>query len=138
MKKFSPSSPSHYPLAAPCRLNRWPPKKDKQMMEQDAGHLLMKELEILYNIRMMNSVEILLKEIELLKKQIEQLQEQGGTSEGGSLGHLLKNEATKKTIFGVNEDDLGNYETASLPWERQRWWRGSSTSSGQATQRCRK
>ncbi|EUD67657.1 hypothetical protein C922_01842 [Plasmodium inui San Antonio 1] len=84
-------------------------------MEHDAVHLLMKRLEILYNISMNNSDIILGKEMELLKKQIDQLHQPGARHHGYYLSPRLENEAsnesTKKTIFGVNEGDLGNYDT---------------------------
>ncbi|GAB67709.1 merozoite surface protein 7 [Plasmodium cynomolgi strain B] len=71
-------------------------------MEHDPVHLLMKKLKILYNISMTNSDEIFGKEIELLKKQINQLHQHENET---------ANESTKKTIFGVDKDDLDNYDT---------------------------
>ncbi|GAB67711.1 merozoite surface protein 7 [Plasmodium cynomolgi strain B] len=89
-------------------------QKKKKNLEQDAVHMLMKKLEILYKLSATNNNEILNKEIEALKKQIDQLQQKDGVIEGENLGHLLEsdaaNESTKKTIFGVDEDDLDNYD----------------------------
>ncbi|SCO68576.1 MSP7-like protein [Plasmodium vivax] len=89
-------------------------QKKKKNLEQDAMHALMKKLESLYKLSATDNGEIFNKEIDALKKQIDQLQQHGGDNEGESLGHLLENEAAddsgKKTIFGVDEDDLDNYD----------------------------
>ncbi|EDL44410.1 merozoite surface protein 7 (MSP7), putative [Plasmodium vivax] len=89
-------------------------QKKKKNLEQDATHALMKKLESLYKLSATDNSEIFNKEIESLKKQIDQLHQHGGENEGESLGHLLEseaaNESTKKTIFGVDEDDLDNYD----------------------------
>ncbi|ANQ10102.1 Merozoite surface protein 7 [Plasmodium coatneyi] len=88
-------------------------QKKKNNLEQDAIHILMKKLESLYKLSATNNSEVFTKEIETLKKQIDQLQQQGGVIEGESLGHLLENEAANEsntTIFGVDEDDLDNYD----------------------------
>ncbi|CAA9989978.1 MSP7-like protein, putative [Plasmodium knowlesi strain H] len=89
-------------------------QKKKNNLEQDAMHMLMKKLESLYKLSATDNSEVFVKEIEALKKQIEQLQQHGGVNEGVTLGHALENEAanesTKKTIFGVDEDDLDNYD----------------------------
>ncbi|KMZ85459.1 merozoite surface protein 7 (MSP7) [Plasmodium vivax Brazil I] len=89
-------------------------QKKKKNLEQDATHALMKKLESLYKLSATDNSEIFNKEIESLKKQIDQLHQHGGENEGESLGHLLEseaaNESAKKTIFGVDEDDLDNYD----------------------------
>ncbi|SCO68577.1 MSP7-like protein [Plasmodium vivax] len=89
-------------------------QKKKKNLEQDAMHALMKKLESLYKLSATDNSEIFNKEMEALKKQIDQLQQHGGANEEESLGHLLEseaaNESTKKTIFGVDEDDLDNYD----------------------------
>ncbi|GAB67717.1 merozoite surface protein 7 [Plasmodium cynomolgi strain B] len=89
-------------------------QKKKKNLEQDAMHILMKKLENLYRLSATDNSEVLNKEIESLKKQIDQLHQHGGVIEGENLGHLLEseaaNESTKKTIFGVDEDDLDNYD----------------------------
>ncbi|GAB67714.1 merozoite surface protein 7 [Plasmodium cynomolgi strain B] len=86
----------------------------KKKLEQEAMHALMKKLENLYRLSATNNSEVLNKEIESLKKQIDQLHQHGGVIEGENLGHLLEseaaNESTKKTIFGMDEDDLDNYD----------------------------
>ncbi|KMZ79320.1 merozoite surface protein 7 (MSP7) [Plasmodium vivax India VII] len=89
-------------------------QKKKKNLEQDAMHALMKKLESLYKLSATDNGEIFNKEIDALKKQIDQLHQHGGGNEGESLGHLLESEAAddsgKKTIFGVDEDDLDNYD----------------------------
>ncbi|VUZ97476.1 MSP7-like protein [Plasmodium vivax] len=89
-------------------------QKKKKNLEQDAMHALMKKLESLYKLSATDNSEIFNKEMEALKKQIDQLQQHGGANEEESLGHLLESEAaddsSKKTIFGVDEDDLDNYD----------------------------
>ncbi|SCO74043.1 MSP7-like protein [Plasmodium vivax] len=89
-------------------------QKRKKNLEQDATHALMKKLESLYKLSATDNSEIFNKEIESLKKQIDQLHQHGGENEEESLGHLLEseaaNESAKKTIFGVDEDDLDNYD----------------------------
>ncbi|GAB67710.1 merozoite surface protein 7 [Plasmodium cynomolgi strain B] len=89
-------------------------QKKKKNLEQDAAHILMKKLESLYKLSATDNSEVFNKEIESLKKQIDQLHQHGGVIEGENLGHLLEseaaNESTKKTIFGVDEDDLDNYD----------------------------
>ncbi|KMZ91338.1 merozoite surface protein 7 (MSP7) [Plasmodium vivax Mauritania I] len=89
-------------------------QKKKKNLEQDAMHALMKKLESLYKLSATDNSEIFNKEMEALKKQIDQLQQHGGANEEESLGHLLESEdaddSGKKTIFGVDEDDLDNYD----------------------------
>ncbi|GAB67716.1 merozoite surface protein 7 [Plasmodium cynomolgi strain B] len=86
----------------------------KKNLDQEAMHALMKKLENLYRLSETDNSEVLNKEIESLKKQIDQLHQHGGVIEGENLGHLLESEAadesTKKTIFGMDEDDLDNYD----------------------------
>nr|ACY66910.1 merozoite surface protein 7 [Plasmodium vivax] len=89
-------------------------QKKKKNLEQDAMHALMKKLESLYKLSATDNSEIFNKEMEALKKQIDHLQQHGGANEEESLGHLLESEdaddSGKKTIFGVDEDDLDNYD----------------------------
>ncbi|GAW82217.1 merozoite surface protein 7 [Plasmodium gonderi] len=90
------------------------PQKKKKNLGQDAAHMLMKKLEKLYKLSETNNGEIFNKEIESLKKQIEDLQKGKEDSSGGSIVQLLENESKdelgQKTIFGMDEDDLDNYD----------------------------
>ncbi|GAW82223.1 merozoite surface protein 7 [Plasmodium gonderi] len=90
------------------------PQKKKKNLEEDAAHMLMKKLEKLYKLNETNNGEIFNKEIESLKKQIEALQHGKANNFEGNIGQLLENESKdefgQKTIFGMDEDDLDNYD----------------------------
>ncbi|GAW82215.1 merozoite surface protein 7 [Plasmodium gonderi] len=87
-------------------------KKNKNL-EQDAINILMKKLENLNKLCTTNSDDVFNKEIESLKKQIDELQKHNLQRTGdNNLGDLIENESkddfSKKKIFGVDEEDLGN------------------------------
>ncbi|GAW82220.1 merozoite surface protein 7 [Plasmodium gonderi] len=90
------------------------PQKKKKNLEEDAAHMLMKKLEKLYKLNETNNGEIFNKEIESLKKQIEALHQGKVDSSEGNIAQLLENESKdefgQKTIFGMDEEDLDNYD----------------------------